>query len=225
WSSDVCSSDLQRTLCQAGCRFGRADRARAYSQIDRPAPLFRPRPTETQTMTDNRNVIIAIVLSMIVLFGWQFFVAGPQLERAQQQAQIAAEQAQSEAALATPTTTVSADGATAPSADGPAAFADRAAALAASQRITIDTEDLHGSINLTGARLDDLELKQYRETVDPQSPIITLLTPAGAPGAYFAEQGFVPGAGADIAVPDGQSVWAVEGNATALSATTPVTLR
>ncbi|WP_332700852.1 membrane protein insertase YidC, partial [Devosia sp.] len=177
-------------------------------------------------MTDNRNVIIAIVLSMVVLFGWQFFVAGPQLERAQQQAQIAAEQAQSEAALATPTTTTAtADGTVAPAADGSAVYADRAAAIAASSRVTIDTTDLHGSINLTGARLDDLELKQYRETVDPDSPIITLLTPAGAPGAYFAEQGWVPAAGASIAVPDGQSVWTVEGDATALTAATPVTLR
>lgn len=176
-------------------------------------------------MTDNRNVIIAIVLSMVVLFGWQFFVAGPQLERAQQQAQIAAEQAQSEAALATPAATVSADGTATPAADGSAVYADRAAAIAATQRVTIDTTDLHGSINLTGARLDDLELKQYRETVDPDSPIITLLTPAGAPGAYFAEQGWVPAAGASIAVPNGQTVWTPEGDATTLTEATPVTLR
>jgi YidC/Oxa1 family membrane protein insertase len=165
------------------------------------------------------------VLSMVVLFGWQFFVAGPQLERAQQQAQIAAEQAQSEAALATPAATVSADGTAAPAADGSAVYADRAAAIAATQRVTIDTTDLHGSINLTGARLDDLELKQYRETVDPDSPIITLLTPAGAPGAYFAEQGWVPAAGASIAVPNGQTVWTPEGDATTLTEATPVTLR
>jgi YidC/Oxa1 family membrane protein insertase len=176
-------------------------------------------------MTDNRNVIIAIVLSMVVLFGWQFFVAGPQLERAQQQAQIAAEQAQSEAALATPAATVGADGAVAPAADGSAVYADRAAAIAATSRIIIDTEDLHGSINLTGARLDDLELKQYRETVDPDSPIITLLTPAGAPNAYFVEQGWVPASGTSVAVPDGRSVWTVEGDATTLTAATPVTLR
>ncbi|KQX38047.1 insertase [Devosia sp. Root436] len=176
-------------------------------------------------MENNRNIILAIVLSMVVLFGWQFFVAGPQMERAQQQAQVAAEQAQAEAALATPTTTVSADGTVAPAADGSAVYADRAAAIAATSRVVIDTEDLHGSINLTGARLDDLELKQYRETVDPTSPIITLLTPAGAPNAYFAEQGWVPAAGATIAVPDGKSVWSVEGGATTLTATTPVTLR
>ena len=178
-------------------------------------------------MTDNRNIILAIVLSMIVLFGWQFFVAGPQLERAQQQAQIAAEQAQSEAALATPAANAQPGVAGAPgavAADGTVSFPDRAAAIAASERVIINTEDLEGSINLTGARLDDLELKQYRETVDPESPIITLLTPAGAPNAYFAEQGWVPAAGANIAVPDGQTVWSVEGENATLTAETPVTL-
>jgi len=177
-------------------------------------------------MTDNRNVILAIVLSMIVLFGWQFFIAGPQLERAQQQAQIAAEQAQSEAALATPAATAVAAGTPGTvAADGTVFYADRAEAIGASERVTIDTPDLHGSINLTGARLDDLELKQYQETVDPDSPIITLLTPAGVPNAYFAEQGFVPAAGTTVAVPDSKSVWTVEGGASTLTATTPVTLR
>jgi YidC/Oxa1 family membrane protein insertase len=178
-------------------------------------------------MTDNRNIILAIVLSMIVLFGWQFFVAGPQMERAQRQAEIAAEQAQSEAALATPTTTAPASTAGTPgavAADGTVTYADRAQAIAATQRVVIDTEDLAGSINLTGARLDDLELKQYRETVDPNSPIITLLTPAGVPNAYFAEQGWVPAAGANIAVPNGQTIWSVEGANTSLTAATPVTL-
>ena len=56
-------------------------------------------------MENNRNIILAIVLSMVVLFGWQFFVAGPQMERAQQQAQIAAEQqAAADPGLATPAT-------------------------------------------------------------------------------------------------------------------------
>ena len=176
-------------------------------------------------MTDNRNVILAIVLSMVVLFGWQFFIAGPQLERAQQQQQIAAEQAKQEAALATPTTL--ADGSTAPAAvapDGTPVYADRATALAATSRVQINTNDLEGSINLTGGRVDDLELKQYRETVDPDSPIITLLTPAGVPDAYFAEQGWVPASGANVVVPTSQTVWAVDGANSTLTAETPVTL-
>jgi YidC/Oxa1 family membrane protein insertase len=174
-------------------------------------------------MTDNRNVIIAIVLSMAVLFGWQFFVAGPQMERAQQQAQIASEQqAAADAALATPTTP--GEAASTPAPTGTRVYADRAEALAASQRIAIETDDLSGSINLTGARIDDLRLRQYRETVDADSPIITLLTPAGLPHAYFAEEGWVPVAGSNVAVPTGQTVWTLEGASTTLTAETPVTL-
>ena len=178
--------------------------------------------------SDNRNVILAIVLSMAVLFGWQFFIAGPQLERAQQQAQqvAAQQQAEAQANLAVPQTGT--DGATsATPAENTAnqTFADRASAIAASQRVEISTLDLEGSINLTGARIDDLELKQYRETVDPNSPIITLLSPSGAPNGYYIEQGWAPAAGTTIAVPDGQSVWTLEGDNTTLTATTPVTLR
>ena len=179
-------------------------------------------------MTDNRNVILAIVLSILVLFGWQFFVAGPQLQRAQQQQEIAAAQAAADAALAIPATA-------APAAGTPAAveaalasntvYPDRATAIAATQRVTIDTHELQGSINLTGALLDDIELKQYRETVDPDSPIITLLTPAGVHGAYYIEQGWVAANGATIALPDKASVWSVEGANTSLTEATPVTLK
>ena len=174
--------------------------------------------------SDNRNVILAVVLSMLVLFGWQFFVAGPQLERAQQQAEIAAQQQQDaqSAALATPNTPgEAAQPAAAPT---PQSFASRGEALAASQRVSIDTAALEGSINLTGARLDDLRLKQYRETVDPTSPIITLLSPAGAADAYYAEEGWVPVAGSDVAVPNAQSQWTVEGDNATLTVGTPVTL-
>jgi len=173
---------------------------------------------------DNRNVIIAVVLSMLVLFGWQFFVAGPQLQRAQQQAEIAAQQQQAaqDTTLATPAT----PGAAAQPANAPApqAFESRDQALAATQRVAIETDALEGSINLTGARLDDLRLKQYRETVDPTSPIITLLSPAGAADAYYAEEGWVPVAGSTIAVPDAQSQWTIEGAASTLTVATPVTL-
>ena len=174
-------------------------------------------------MTDNRNVILAIVLSMLVLFGWQYFVAGPQLEQAQRQAEIAAaQQAGADTTLATPATPGQAAVPAAPGAVQ--GFETREAALAASQRVTIDTEDLEGSINLTGARIDDLRLKQYRETVDPDSPIITLLTPQGLPNAYFAEEGWVAASGSGIAVPDAQTVWTVEGGNATLTAATPVTL-
>jgi YidC/Oxa1 family membrane protein insertase len=172
--------------------------------------------------SDNRNVILAVVLSMIVLFGWQFFIAGPQLEQAQRQAEITAQQAEADQ-LAVPAT--NADGtAAAPAADTPQVFADRDSALAASDRVSIATADLEGSINLTGARIDDLQLRQYRETTEPDSAIVTLLKPAGLPDAYYVEQGWAAAAGATIAVPDSQTVWAVEGENATLTAQTPVTL-
>ena len=86
-------------------------------------------------------------------------------------------------------------GAPQPGAPG-AATLTRHEALAASPRIAIDTPALKGSISLKGGRIDDLTLKDYRETVEPNSPNVILLSPAGGPGAYYAEHGFVAGAGA-----------------------------
>lgn len=175
--------------------------------------------------SDNRNVILAVVLSMLVLFGWQFFVAGPQLEQAQRQAELRATEQAAAEQLAVPAT--NADGTNAaptPADTANPTFADRDTAIAATQRVTISTADIEGSINLTGARIDDLQLKQYRETVEPDSPIITLLKPAGLPDAYFIEQGLVAAAGSNVVAPDSSSVWTVEGDAATLTADTPVTL-
>ena len=179
----------------------------------------------------NRNMILAIVLSVVVLFGWQFFIAGPQMQRAQQQAEIAAQQA----AAANPglaTTTTNADGTTTtttaatPATTATGTFTDRAAAIAASPRVGIETAALKGTINLAGGRLDDLQLKKYTETISPESGIITLLTPSGAPNGYYVEQGWAAASGSTVKVPDSATHWTVEGDASAaLTETTPVTIK
>ena len=180
---------------------------------------------------NNRNMILAIVLSIVVLFGWQFLVAGPQLEQAQRRAEIAAQeqqaqQAAADAALGTPTVDGTTQAATPVINNGVTqAFADRATAVAASPRVTIDTPALAGSINLVGARLDDLQLKRYHETIDDNSPIITLLIPDGAPNGYFIEQGWTPPAGSTANVPDAQTQWTVESENQTLSPGNTVTLR
>ena len=71
----------------------------------------------------------------------------------------------------------------------------REAALAASPRVQIDTPSVAGSIALKGARIDDLALTQYRETVDPKSPPIELLSPSGTERPFYADFGWVRGAG------------------------------
>jgi YidC/Oxa1 family membrane protein insertase len=181
--------------------------------------------------SDHRNMILAIILSVAVLFGWQYFVAGPQMEQAQNRARIAAqqEQAQKPSAdhnLATPEITAGGP-ATMPAAQasngGVGTFANRETAIGANPRVTIDTPALGGSINLVGARIDDLKLKDYHETVDPTSPIITLLNPSGAPDGYYIEHGFVPADTSGTAVPTPTTQWTADAGAV-LTPQTPVTL-
>src|ERR1700738_3887568 len=146
-------------------------------------------------MTDNPTTILAVILSGLVLLGWQYFFNIPQMEK-----QRAAQQAQSELARsapqATPGTTpqpgAASTPANAPAPNQPAAAAavvDRNTAIAAGPRVKIDTPRLSGSIALKGARIDDLSLVQFRETVDPASPAIVLYSPSGTPNPYYAEFG------------------------------------
>ncbi len=175
---------------------------------------------------DTRNMITAVLLSLMVVVGWQYFIIGPQVERNNQRLEIAAQQPTSEDAadLATPTSGAGAAGDTleAPEA-APSSFATRQDAISGAPRIRIDTPSLTGSINLVGGRIDDLSLKNYHETVDDSSPIITLLSPVGAPASYFVEQGWVAAAGSSAKVPDASTQWSVEGNPV-LTPDNPVTL-
>lgn len=108
-----------------------------------------------------------------------------------------------------------------PTADtqAPVTLRDRAAVLADTPRVAIETPSLKGSINLKGARLDDLVLVNYDETTSKNSPQVHLLSPSGAQGAYFAEFGW---AGAGVQAPNANTVWQASG--TKLTPTTPVTL-
>ena len=87
----------------------------------------------------------------------------------------------------------------------------------------IVTPSLEGSIALKSGRIDDLVLSKYRETVDPNSPKVTLLSPAGSPDPYFAEFGWVPQSGTQLKVPDRNSLWSLE-SGTVLTPETPIGL-
>jgi YidC/Oxa1 family membrane protein insertase len=134
-------------------------------------------------MTDNKNTILAIILSALVLIGWQYFYGTPS-EKVRQQTieQQAAKQAPAPSAPGqAPTAAAPASAPNAPPAAQTAAPASipRAEALAASPRVPIETDSLRGSIALKGGRIDDLALVKYHETVDPKSPPIFLLSPTG----------------------------------------------
>lgn len=176
---------------------------------------------------DNRNLLLAIVMSVVILLGWQFFYAKPQMEK-QQEAARQNQQAQSQQAPAasgstpTPATPGQPGGSAAPGAPATQAVGTREQALAASPRVKIDTPRIAGSISLTGARVDDVSLKAFRETVDPNSPIIVLLSPAGGPNAYYSDFGWVAAPGSSVAVPNAKTVWTADNQT--LTQTTPVTL-
>lgn len=95
---------------------------------------------------------------------------------------------------------------------------DLKAALASPNRVAIDTPRVTGSINLVGARLDDIELKDYRESLKKDSGPVRLFMPEGTPGQYFAEFGFVAGG---VRQPS-TALWQADG--TKLTPETPVTL-
>jgi YidC/Oxa1 family membrane protein insertase len=124
---------------------------------------------------NNRNMLLAVILSGVVVAAWHFFYAGPRLqeenERQKRLAQTKTEQSQPSKAIA-PAPQGAAQSAAGGATSGacPAGVdLPRESVIAASQRLAIDTPAVKGSINLTGARIDDLVLARYRQTVDPKS--------------------------------------------------------
>ncbi|MGE0046109.1 MAG: membrane protein insertase YidC [Hyphomonadaceae bacterium] len=153
---------------------------------------------------DTRNLILAIGLSMLVLFGFEYFFARPQrleqqaIERAQAERQ--AEAPRAEAAL--PGETV--------------------VARTQTRRVVIDTPEVDGSIALNGARIDDLSLRNYRRTVEEDSPEVRLLSPREGEGGADAFFGWEAREGA-ANVADSNTQWNAQEGAR-LTPDTPVTL-
>ncbi|MEH2604153.1 YidC/Oxa1 family membrane protein insertase [Bradyrhizobium sp. AZCC 1588] len=177
-------------------------------------------------MTDNRNTILAVILSGLVLIAWQYFYNMPQMERQRAQQQTQAELNKSQPP-ATPGATPQ-PGST-PSPGAPAGqpaqpVVNRDTAIAASPRIKIETPRISGSIALKGARIDDLALEKFRDTVDPKSPAIVLFSPSGTAHPYYAEFGWVAASGSAAKLPDRETVWQQEGSGS-LSPERPVTLK
>jgi len=159
-------------------------------------------------VSDNRNMILAIVLSAIVLFGWSF-ISDRYFPTASEPSTKIVDGKQ------VPLPKPQAD----PTADAPAAIRDRRQVLAETPRLRIKTPLLQGTINLRGARIDDLVLLRHREGLAKNSPPVRLLSPGGAPQSYFASFGWT---GEGIALPGPDTVWTASGNR--LAPDSPVTL-
>lgn len=165
---------------------------------------------------ENRNLLLAILLSAIVLFGWSFIAEkwlmppAPPAAVAPAAPAAAAGSAVGDVPVAAPTV--------APPVAGPPAAVPVAAVLANAPRVRIETPRLKGSINLAGARIDDLLLTDHRVSIERDSGPIRLFAPSGAKGSWFAGFGWT-GAGA----PPADAVW--QASAAVLTPDKPVTLR
>ncbi|MCX8500893.1 MAG: membrane protein insertase YidC, partial [Alphaproteobacteria bacterium] len=178
-------------------------------------------------MSENRNLIVAIVLSLLIVLGYQFFYAMPK-----QQEEAAAAAARDQAAIAllqqrpaevgastsgaatgmapgvTPQPSPTATATAVTPATSPNLTRDQA--LAVSQRVVIETPRIQGSISLTGGRLDDVTLPKYRETVATNSPPVTLLSPRNSPESYYTETGW-SSTDPKLELPNGDTVWSSNG--------------
>ncbi|HEX9325440.1 MAG TPA: membrane protein insertase YidC, partial [Reyranella sp.] len=161
---------------------------------------------------DQKNFIVAIVLSVLIIVGWQY--AFPPAKPPVNQQQTASTQ------NGTPQASTGQPGAPgAPGTQGtaqpgapanqPAQVVSRSEALAGSPRVTFDTPELIGSIALKGARIDDVRLVKYRVTVDPKSDPVPVLSPVGSEHPYYAEFGWSP-ADPSIKVPGPDSLWTAD---------------
>lgn len=162
-------------------------------------------------MDDKRNIILAMLLTGLILFGWPI-LAEKFFPSAVQTAEMQVEEQRSEDGIVTPGGSPTATAA-------PAAPRERSVALKDSPRIAIETPKLLGSIALKGARIDDIILPTYKETLDKDSQSIHLFSPSGTENAYFAGFGW---SGDGLKAPNADTLWQADGEK--LTPTSPVTL-
>jgi len=170
----------------------------------------------------NKNLILATALSFLVILGW-FLLFPPE------------QQAPVEEQDAVTTTEQTGSGATAPDlavappapqGSGAASTPETAAPSLAAEapRLSIETPRLTGSISLLGGRIDRLSLKDYHETLNPDSPLVSLLEPVGTERPYYALYGWAPAGSLGYEdVPGANTLWTLDGN-DALSVDSPVSM-
>lgn len=164
----------------------------------------------------NKNLILATALSFIVILVWFLLFPPEEVAPVDPNAVTQSETGAAPDMALTP-----------PGTDAPVLIdpeATREVALATAERVTIETDTVLGSISLVGGRIDDLSLRDYRETLDEDSEIVRLFSPVGGPEAFYALYGWAPGGALDFEdVPGANTQWSVESGDT-LGIDSPVTL-
>jgi YidC/Oxa1 family membrane protein insertase len=162
---------------------------------------------------ENRNVIIAVILSTAILIGWSMYFENPnEAQKKKLEIQGKTETQTNIQKPETPQTTKA----------NPTKAISRGDALKEGDRVLIENSNLSGSISLRGALIDDIILKNYREALDKNSKAIVLLSPKKSDEGYFIESGWAT-AKSDVKVPDNNSIWQIR-DGKKLTPSSPVTL-
>jgi YidC/Oxa1 family membrane protein insertase len=162
---------------------------------------------------ENKNVIIAVILSTAILIGWSMYFENP--DEAQRKRLEIQGKTETQTNIQKPETPQTGKAV-------PTKAISRSDALKEGDRVFIENSNLSGSISLRGALIDDIILKNYRETLDKSSKPIVVLSPKKSEDGYFVESGWAT-TKSDIKVPDNNSVWQIrEGKK--LTPSSPVTL-
>ena len=162
---------------------------------------------------EQRNLILAIVISVVVLLGFEMLYNIPRQQAELERQQQAQERQDTESGGA-PSATATGDDAQVPGTQGltgAAAAPTRADALDLAPRVRVETPKVTGSIALVGGRLDDVTLRNYRRELDPDSDLIHLLSPAQSRASYYAAFGWSGARGSDAALPGPQTKWDADG--------------
>ena len=146
---------------------------------------------------ETRNLVLAISLSMTVLIGYQLFFVDPvKVNKDQYQQENIAKNLNDSSNIPIPSSgnsgVLNSDN-------------DKTIEVKNVPRVSLISKEVAGSISLRGARIDDITLTQYRETLDPESSLINLLLKSNESNPYFITFGW--SSPDNVKVPDGKTLW------------------
>ncbi len=144
-----------------------------------------------QNLSENTRLLIATTLCVVIIYFWQVFFVDPMIEEQQAAAKVTQQTTQVKAS------------------EEAGKIVTRPNALKETRRVDFSNSKVNASINLTGARLDDLTLKNYKVSIDKNSPEVVLLSPSQTKEVYFAEFGWL---GANLNLPDSKTQWSANKN-------------
>ena len=149
---------------------------------------------------DNKNVFVAIALSMSVLLFWGAFFETPrQVKENQTLDKVQTNQKEPQNDI-TPNINQ----------EKIIKKVSRKDALTEVDRVIIENEKVKGSISLKGALFDDLSFKNYKKDLKSEDNVI-LLNPKEIEDGYYIETGWAS-VGNEVVVPGVDSLWQVKGN-------------